>query len=346
MDTRTMKILVTGSSGFIARFLIPRLAAAGHTVVGIDKRTGPAFGDYFNFVRGDILDGGVVNSALPHVDLIIHLAAEHKDFGVPESLYYRVNVDGTEKLLQHASDQQIRRFIFYSSVAVYGCRPIPTNEMLEPAPDSHYGKSKLLAERRVDAWVAAAADRQGVTIRPTVVFGPHNYANMYRLIRSVAKRRHVGVGNGGNIKSISYVENVAAATLFLMDQMNAGVEIFNYADSPHMTTRDLVACIAKNLQVKLPSIRIPKSLAVACAFPFDVMAKVTKKDLPLTAKRIAKFTDPTHHEAEKIFGAGFTPLYSLEEGLQKTVEWYSAGQNMPTPDEFGSGAAWRAPSRR
>ena len=101
-----MNILVTGSSGFIARFLIPGLAAKGHTVVGIDKRPGGAFGDHFRFVHGDILDDEAVDSAMPGIDLIIHLAAEHKDFGVPEALYYRVNVDGTEKLLQHASRQR------------------------------------------------------------------------------------------------------------------------------------------------------------------------------------------------------------------------------------------------
>jgi nucleoside-diphosphate-sugar epimerase len=331
-----MNILVTGSSGFIARFLIPGLAAKGHTVVGIDTRMRPAFGDYFRFVHGDILDDAALDSAMPHVDLIIHLAAEHKDFGVPESSYYRVNVDGTEKLLQQASSCGIRQFIFFSSVAVYGDRPIPTNETLAPAPNSPYGKSKLLAEQRIEAWAARAADRRAVMVRPTVIFGPQNYANMYRLIQSVAKRRYVCVGDGRNIKSVGYVENVAAAALFLMDRMKPGVQIYNYADSPHMTTLDLVTCIAKNLGVKVPSIRIPKSLALACAFPFDVVAKAIKKDLPLTAKRIAKFTNPTHHEAEKILRAGFTPPYSLEAGFAKTIEWYTTGQQTPPPEEIES----------
>jgi len=117
---------------------------------------------------------------------------------------------------------------------------------------------------------------------------------MYRLIQSVAKRRYIGVGDGDNIKSIAYVENIVAATLFLMDRMAPGVETFNYADSPHMTTFDLVTSIATNLQVKLPAIRIPKPLALACAFPFDIVAKATKKDLPLTAKRIENLpTRPT-----------------------------------------------------
>lgn len=334
-----MNILVTGSSGFIARFLIPALAAEGHAVIGIDKRTGPAFGDYFRFVHGNILDDGAVAGAMPGVDLIIHLAAEHKDFGVPESLYYEVNVDGTEKLLQHASRHQVRNFIFFSSVAVYGDSPVPTNERLTPAPDSPYGKSKLLAEQRIEAWAAQDPERKGVIVRPTVIFGPYNYANMYRLIQSVARRRYIGVGDGANIKSIGYVENVAAAALFLKERMAPGVEIYNYADSPHMATRDIVGCMARNLRVKVPSLRIPKPLALACAFPLDVVAKATKKDLPLTAKRIAKFTNSTHHQADKILRAGFAPPCSLETGIQRTIAWYTADRQTPSREALGSGAA-------
>lgn len=334
-----MNILVTGSSGFIARFLIPALAVKEHSVIGIDKRIGPEFGGSFCFVHGNILDDNALNRAMPGVDLIIHLAAEHKDFGIPESLYYQVNVDGTEKLLQHASRHQIRNFIFFSSVAVYGDSRVPTHEALVPAPASPYGNSKFLAEQRVEAWAAEAPERKAVIVRPTVIFGPHNYANMYRLIQSVARRRYIGVGDGSNVKSIGYVENAAAAALFLQERMKPGIEVYNYADSPHMMTRDLVGIMAKSLCVKVPSIRIPKPLAVACALPLDLVAKTTKRDFPLTAKRIAKFTDSTHHQADKILRAGFMPPYSLEAGIQKTIAWYTADQRTPLREATGSDAA-------
>ena len=210
---------------------------------------------------------------------------------------------------------------------------------MAPAPDSPYGKSKLMAEERIEAWASQAPERKGVIVRPTVIFGPYNYANMYRLIQSVATRRYVGVGDGANIKSIGYVENIAAAALFLMERMAPGIEIYNYADSPHMTTRALIEYIAKTLRVKVPSLRIPTPLALACAFPLDVIAKATKKDLPLTAKRIAKFTNSTHHQADKIIRAGFTPPYSLETGIQRTIAWYAAGGHAPSQEAMGSDAA-------
>jgi len=324
-----MRILVTGSSGFIARFLIPELAAKGHEIVGIDNRHRAAFGDYFHFVLGNILDDRAVNTAMQRIDFVVHLAAEHKDFGVSETLYHQVNVDGTANLLRCATQSDVRKFVFFSSVAVYGERLIPTHEELIPAPETPYGRTKLLAEQRIQEWASADDGRKAVIVRPTVIFGPHNYANMYRLIMSISKRRYIGVGSGSNTKSIGYVENVIAATLFLIDRMKAGIEIYNYADSPHLTTRDLVRCIADNLQVGVPLLQIPKPVALAFALPLDLIAKTTGLDLPLTARRIDKFTNSTHHLADKIRAVGYEAPYSLENGIGKTVAWYRESQGEP-----------------
>jgi nucleoside-diphosphate-sugar epimerase len=324
-----MNILVTGSSGFIARFLIPQLLERGHNIVGIDTRVESNFGAGVRFVQVDILDRNALERVMHKSDMVVHLAAEHKDFGVPEERYYQVNAEGTESLLQCAAQQNVRSFIFFSSVAVYGERSTPTDETLVPEPDLPYGKSKLMAEQAVQAWVSQGADRRAVIIRPTVIFGPHNYHNMYRLIHSIDKGRYVSVGDGANIKSVAYVENVVAATLFLMERMKEGLEIYNYADSPHLITRDLVGCIANALQVRVPAIRIPKILALACALPFDILAKVTRVDLPLTAKRVEKFTAVTHHQATKIRNVGFIPPYILENAIRKTVDWYRAVERGP-----------------
>jgi nucleoside-diphosphate-sugar epimerase len=105
-----------------------------------------------------------------------------------------------------------------------------------------------------------------------------------------------------------------------------------------MTTLELVGNIARNLGVGVPSLRIPKSMALACAFPFDIVARVTGADLPLTAKRIDKFTSPTHHDASRILDAGFRPPCSLEEGISRTVSWYKADREL-APHNIASGAA-------
>lgn len=327
-----MRILVTGSSGFIGRFLIPELTAKGHEVVGLDVCVGPEFGAGFRFSRGNVLDVDVVGRSMEGIDLVIHLAAEHKDFGVPDGLYHEVNVEGTKNLLRCATERAVGKFVFFSSVAVYGNSPVPTHEGLKCSPELPYGRTKLLAEHAVEEWAQTDRRRSVVMIRPTVVFGPFNRANMFRLIEAVAGRRYIGVGDGRNIKSLAYVENLTSAAAFLLDRMRPGVDTFNYADSPHLTTRELVQCIAGALGVRVPSVRIPKSVALTCTLPFDAIAKVTGKDLPLTAKRIRKFTDATHHLAERIREQGYKATFTLEEGIRMTVAWYLEQQQ-----ERGSG---------
>lgn len=329
-----MRILVTGSSGFIGRFLIPELIAKGHEVVGIDLRVGPEFGRGFRFSRGDVLDAVLVSASMEGVDLVIHLAAEHKDFGVAEDSYHRVNVDGTKNLLECAARYGVEKFVFFSSVAVYGSSPVPTHEELECSPELPYGRTKLLAERAVAEWARRDLRRSAVVVRPTVVFGPFNRANMFRLIGAVAGGRYVSVGDGRNVKSVAYVENLTSAAVFLIDRMSAGVKTFNYADSPHLATRDLVQAIADALGVRVPVARIPKGMALLFAFPFDVVAKITGRDLPLTAKRIGKFTDSTHHLAERIRAQGYEAPVPLETGIRRTVGWYLQDRR-----EGGSGGA-------
>lgn len=330
-----MKILVTGSAGFIARFLVPALAAQGHSVVGIDKRKGPEFGAFFHFVHANILDREAVARAMQGIDLVIHLAAEHKDFGVPEDLFYKVNVEGTKNLLAHASKCGVNQFIFYSSVAVYGDALEPTSETLQPRPESPYGKSKLGAEELLTKWSSEVEGRQAISVRPTVVFGPYNFANMYRLIQSIAKHQYIRVGAGDNVKSVAYVENLVAATLYLMPRMRDGSQVFNYADMPHLTTHDLVAGIAERLDMRLPLVRLPRILAMACAFPFDIAAKLTGMDFPITAKRIRKFTQPTQHDAKKILDDGFAAPYTLDAAIEKTVAWYKEDHSSVSKEDLG-----------
>ena len=63
---------------------------------------------------------------------------------------------------------------------------------------------------------------------------------MYRLMDAVIKRKFIWIGDGSNIKSLAYVENIVAMNLFLLNRMKPGFEVFNYSDEPYMTTRQIV----------------------------------------------------------------------------------------------------------
>ena len=321
-----MNILVTGDSGFIGTYLSKQLIENGFSVFGLDINPEKKYSVRYNFLVGNILDEEVVNRSMENIDCVIHLAAEHKDFGITKEQYFLVNERGMEVLLRCASKNNIKKFIFYSSVAVYGDNQ-PSTEATEPNPNNYYGASKLAAEKVLKNWYNEDTSREIVVIRPAVVFGPLNRANIYKLIKQVCDGSFIWVGNGSNIKSIAYVENVVGATIFQLKKMQSGFEIFNYADTPHYTTRELVALIAKKANVNIPQMHLPYPLAIFAASFIDVIGKITKYDFPITAKRIEKFNTSTQHFAEKIKAEGFVPPITLEEGIEKTIHWIKTDKN-------------------
>ena len=122
-------------------------------------------------------------------------------------------------------------------------------------PNNYYGASKLKAEAAIAEWTQKDADRKAVIIRPTVVFGPRNRANIFRLVKQVCDDNFIWVGHGSNIKSIAYVENLVDATIFLLAKMEAGLSVLNYADTPHMETKEIVSLIAHKAGVQYQSVQ-------------------------------------------------------------------------------------------
>jgi len=317
-----MKILVAGSNGFIGSFLCKSLMKDGISVRGFDSQCNQGQPGSFECFTGDIRHRDIVSKAVKSIDVVVHLIAMHHDFGISESEYFDVNEKGTQNLLTCCSEAGIKKFIFFSSVAVYGTQTKPTNENTTPNPDTPYGSSKLAAEKVVMQWFKADPTRQIVIIRPTVVFGPKNYANVYNLINQVCNRKFFFVSDGSNIKSVAYVENLVEATIFLLQRMKPGIEIYNYSDEPQMTTKQIVETIAHYAKVPLPKIRIPFSIALAFGSIFDILAKLTGYNFPVTGNRIRKFCTATHHKADKIRSSDFRPSVSLDEGFGRTINWY------------------------
>ncbi len=318
-----MKITIIGSSGFIGRFLVKKLVENNHQLNGLDTNPAvPELAPKYNHITGDYLVSADVNKSCEDTDLVISLAAKHHDFGITREEYFRVNQGGTINLLRCMAQQNIKKLIFFSSVAVYGTQTEPTTEQSPLIPDTDYGKSKLAAENEILKWTEEDKSRCAIIIRPTVIFGPENYGNVYNLIDKIYKKRFIFVGDGTNIKSVAYVENLVDATVFLMEHLKPGVQVFNYSDEPQMTTAEIVKIITEFMPHSIPKFKIPLSLAVSMGSIFDIMAKLTGYNFPITAKRMKKFNTPTFHKSDKIRQLGFQQKISIREGFKKMVEWY------------------------
>lgn len=318
-------ILFTGASGFIGSHF-HRLFKK-KDFINIDLKE-PSFPYQSRFVQGDIRIESDIENAVRGNDIktIVSLAAKHHDFGIGHDEYFDTNEDGTRMICKVAGAHNIKEIIFYSSVAVYGISEQVSTEESMPAPDAPYGASKLAGEKVLEKWAAEDPTRKVLIIRPTLVFGSNNMANMRNLIRQIDSGLYFHLGKAQNIKSIAYVENVVNATMFLMEKMKPGVAIYNYADEPQLTTRQISTIIAEALDKKI-RLTVPKTLGVMMGVPFDVAIKLSGKNLPVSSARIKKLGTSTHHSAKKIFSEGFVPAFSSIDGLKKMVEWYVAEKN-------------------
>lgn len=317
-----MNVCIIGGSGFIGTHLIAQIAAS-HTLYNIDKQANVlASTSAVTHIQADIRDYDVLKKAFPdNIDLIILLAAEHRDDVSPTSLYYDVNVEGTHNVLKIMAEKEVEHIIFTSSVSVYGLNKNNPDELSSTDPFNHYGKSKLQAEEVLRRWFDN--DRNGkslIIIRPTVTFGPGNKGNVYNLLKQIASGKFIMVGRGKNKKSMAYVENVAGFISHCIDKKLKGYHLFNYIDKPDLATKELVQHAESALGKKIMPIKIPYFVGYMGGSFLDLVSKFTKKKFSISAVRVKKFCATTQFDSVTIQASGYKPRKTLAEGLEITIK--------------------------
>lgn len=320
-----VKVLITGGSGFIARYFHELFTPRGVEISILDLVKPEWDIGRAAFHQGDVRDPAAVRKAMQGCDAVLNLAAAHHDFGIEHDTYYDVNERGSKAVCDAMDELNIRKACFYSTVAVYGSAPEPHHEDAPTNPSSPYGGSKLAGEKVFAAWASKGEGRTCLVIRPTVTFGPRNFANMYSLIRQIYSGKYFQVGPGTNIKSLSYVENIVAATAYLWDRPGAKpFEVFNYIDKPDLTSRQIGETIYAALDRRPPGFAVPMWLAMLGGLPFDIVIALTGKNLPISTARIKKlFSTQTKFEADKVAAAGFKAAIPLAEGIKRMTQWYA-----------------------
>lgn len=312
------KVSVVGGSGFIGTRLSRRLSR--HTDAQfqiIDKVQSHAFP--IQSMVADVRSVEQLRASIRENDVIVNLAAEHRDDVRPLSLYEDVNVGGARNLCSVAREKGVSTIVFTSSVAVYGFAPIGTSESGRIAPFNDYGRTKYEAEQIFKAWHAESPDvRTLVIIRPTVVFGEQNRGNVYNLLRQIASGSFVMVGSGENRKSMAYVENIAAFIEYSMS-FKPGVHIYNFIDKPDFTMNTLVANVNRILgRPEKICFRLPFSVGYLIGKGFDLVAAITGKKFAISSIRVKKFCANSVYNTA-IDQTGFVPPVPLEQALAKTL---------------------------
>ncbi len=316
-----MNITLIGGSGFVGTRLLGLLGEQPekYTLRNIDKRQSHFFPHVTQLA--DVRDAEALREKIAGSDVVVLLAAEHRDDVSPVSLYYDVNVGGMKNVLEAMLATGVRRLVFTSSVAVYGLNKENPDETHPADPFNHYGKSKWQAEEVLQQWHAEHPDFNIGILRPTVIFGERNRGNVFNLLRQISSGRFLMIGGGRNRKSMAYVGNIVSFIRFLIDEKTEGYNVYNYVDKPDFTMNELVFHVSEVLGKHIPTTHVPYWLGMLGGKCFDLLAAITRKKLTISSVRVKKFCATTLFDARKAHASGFSAPYTLGQGLERTLRF-------------------------
>jgi len=304
-----MIIAISGASGFIGTELVKYHLKCGDEVRILSRRsTSP--------IKGIKLFTADLNAPLEKlfpflndVDTFYHCAAEITN----EEAMYSTNVLGTANMLKVAAQAKIQTWVQLSSTGVYGFQPhaIITEESA-PAPESHYEKTKLLA----DELVLDASDNnifRTVILRPSNVFGQNmTNTSLFSLIQMINKGMFFFIGDRQVVANYVHVDNVihALQLVALNNDLKSG-SIFIISDSCKL--EQLVAAVCKALDLNIPRLRIPER-------PLRHIVSLFEKvhiRIPLSTSRINALTQSMTFSSQRICDElGYNTIVPLQIGIK------------------------------
>lgn len=252
-------------------------------------------------------------------DVVVNLAAVHRDNVRDKFEYQRTNVDGAENVALVCEEKSIDKIIFTSSVAVYGFAEPGTDETGVINPFNEYGRTKFEAEEKLRAWQSKEANSL-IIVRPTVIFGEGNRGNVFNLLNQIASGKFLMVGKGENKKSMAYIGNVVA---FLEACIGTDQKygVYNYVDTPDLTMNKLVSQVRAQLKGKDGvGLRLPYWLGMILGFTADAISFLISKNLPVSSIRVKKFASSTEFRSAKADLDDFVAPILLGDGVRRTVQ--------------------------
>lgn len=290
-----MKVLVTGASGFLGKYILSVFKTEDNLVDTIGRSSNST-------IVADI------SKALPilkeNYDLVIHVAGKAHIIPKTEAEkqeFYDVNLNGTKNLIK-ALKSTPEYFVFISTVSVYGLdfgynviESTPLNA-IEP-----YGKSKVMAEQIIKVW----GEKENITItvlRLPLLFGINPPGNLKTMINAIKKGFYFNIGKGDTRKSMVFASDVAKFIPVIMKKGG----VFNLTDGYHPSFKELSDRITEFYKLK-KSISIPRIIVLFMAYTGEIIQNVTKKKMPINRRQFAKITKPLTFNDEKARSLGWKP---------------------------------------
>ena len=321
------RVLVTGGAGFMGSWLVDKLIESGHEVVSADNLLGGKkenINPDCKFVKADLIKRQRVTPLVKGVDIIFHLAAyaaEGQSIFSPISIN-EINLIPMNNLHVEAVNNSIERFVFTSSMAVYGDQKPPFDESVARMPEDPYGAAKSYCENVLEIF-ARIHGFEHVIIRPHNVYGPRqNVADPYRNVlgiwisRILRRKPPIIYGDGEQSRAFSYIEDVTPAIANAGFTSKAKGQIINVGSAEAVTIRK------------------------ACNLLLQVMGSGFKPVFQDARPGEVKHAFCTIQKSIDLLG--YKARHNLKDGLEKMVAWArQVGPQQPTytlPLEITKGA--------
>jgi len=299
--------LVTGGAGFIGAHVTNHLIKLGHNVIVLDDLSG-GFEDFVNneaiFIKGSVTDENLISQLFIDYkfDYVYHLAAYAAE-GLSHFIRrfnYNNNLIGSINLINESIKHKIERFVFTSSIAVYGALTPPMREDMPPQPEDPYGVAKYAVE--LDLKTAHEMFGLNYTIfRPHNVYGEYqNIGDKYRnvigiFMNQLMQGKSLSVfGDGLQTRAFSYIDDVAPYIANCINMKATENEIFNIGADQEYTILQLAETIQNAMGIN-------------------------QSIMHLDPRNEVVHAHADHQKAKTIFG--IDKFTSLEIGIQKMSTW-------------------------
>jgi nucleoside-diphosphate-sugar epimerase len=317
-----MRILVTGTAGFIGGALARHLADKGETVLGFDVKPPKGLSGVEETIA-DLLDPEALRSTFRRFgpEAVVHLAAR-TDLAEKVSAHgYAANIDGVENLIGAIRDTPgVQRAIFTSSQLVCRVGYLPASAT-DDAPDTLYGESKVLTEKIV--WERDGGGVVWCLVRPTTVWGPGMSPHYQRFLRMIARGRYFHIGRGALLKSYGYIGNVVHQFERLL---TAPAELVHrktlyLADDPPLSLRAWADAFQRAIEA--PPIRtLPVGIARLLAKAGDTANRLGFADVPFSSFRLKNILTEYRFDLAETRRICGDPPCTMEEGVARMAAWY------------------------
>ena len=321
--------LITGANGFIGSHLACELVRRGYMVYGVHRSHNSKNEEYMKYVQegkivifyGSVSD--IDTNTIPNVDYVYHIAGKVSAWGKLDE-FRGINLGGTRNFLEYAKRCNVKCFTYLSSVAVYGFYGYKQlEEDGEKRPfNNPYSLSKLETENYVSKY-ARENNLPYVIIRPGNVYGEYDFTSSHEVYDLIKKEKMIICGSGKYESCWVYVKNLVEAIILTSQNMDARNTDYNVADG-NTNLIDYLTKVALAFNVRPRFTKVPVPLAKLTAILIEGFYKLFRiKDAPLITKftvyqNLADYSFSTR----KLEATGYKRLYSEDEGIKRTVEYF------------------------